>query len=385
MYQGKAKGCGQRFYPPGDQNRSKVKSKRCKVSLSLIREDIKAFRPTGTDMCDDPFMRHAIKTTFQAFSLPQHVKMLHLNDVFQKDLPIWSSSPGLPWTNQGYKTKGEIRKDPDAIQRVRRFWHRVKRGEKVYQTDCCAFVRAQIVKVGETKARCVWGYPATMVFGEAVFALPLIEAYMKHESPIAYGYETGNAGMRELIDRCKGRNFLGIDFRSFDKSVPAWLIRVAFDILFMQVDLLYYQDYGIARVDAMCRMWDYIVDYFINTPIRMCNGERYLKTGGIASGSYFMQLVGSVVNYILLTYALLKLRVRVEFIKVFSDDSLCGLEKPVAVEDIAELLEPLGFTVNVAKSGASSRLSDLTFLGYQINGGFPRTSVSGRVRESVVE
>ncbi|CAK9811089.1 hypothetical protein ANTPLA_LOCUS6836 [Anthophora plagiata] len=63
-----------------------------------------------------------------------------------QDLPIWSSSPGLPWNQQGYKTMGDIRHDRDAIQRVRYFWHRVKRGERVYNPDCCAFVRPQIVK-----------------------------------------------------------------------------------------------------------------------------------------------------------------------------------------------------------------------------------------------
>ncbi|CAK9799215.1 RNA-directed RNA polymerase [Anthophora plagiata] len=345
MYRGKTKGFGQRFFPPGPSPYLECllphagEFERSKVSLSLIRNDIKAFRPAGSDFSHDPYMRCAIKKAFRSFALPTPVKMLHLNDVFGRDLPIWSSSPGLPWVNQGYRTKGDIRKDPDAIQRVRWFWHRVKMGKEVFHSDCCAFVRAQIVRAGETKARCVWGYPATIVFGEAVFALPLIEAYMRHNTPIAYGYETGNAGMRKIVDCFKGSYFLGVDFKAFDKSAPTWLIRVAFDILMTQIDMVHYQDYGVARVDSMIRMWDYIVNYFVNTPIRMCNGERYEKRGGIASGSYFTQLIGSIVNYILLTYSLLRLRAEVYSIKVFGDDSLCGLSRRVAVEDVAELLK----------------------------------------------
>ncbi|XP_043262145.1 uncharacterized protein LOC122402968 [Colletes gigas] len=380
MYQRKASGFQQRLYPPGPSPYLECLLPdagdfvRSKVFVSLIRDDIKAFRPNGPDMNDDPFMRRAIILAFRAFSLESPVKMIHLIDMFKKDLPIWSSSPGLPWNLQGYKTKGDIRKNPDAIQRVRLFWHQVKNRDPVSNDDCCAFVRAQIVQVGETKARCVWGYPATMMFGEAVFALPLIEAYMKCNSPIAYGFETGNAGMRKLIDQCKGRYFLGIHFKSFDKTVPEWIIRVAFYILLLQIDFLYFQDYGVARGDAMLRMWDHLIDYFINTPIRMSNGERYIKKGGIASGSYFAHIVGSIVNYIFLNYALLKLGVKVDYIKVFGDDSLCGLQKSIAVEDIAEVLEPLGMSINVAKSGVSSRLSDLTFLGYKISEGFPTKS-----------
>lgn len=126
--------------------------------------------------------------------------MIHLNDVFRKDLSIWTSSPGLPWTQIGYKKKGDIQKDPDAINRVRWFWHRVKGGQKMQLPDCCAFVRAQVVKRGETKARAVWGYPASVTFGEAVFALPLIEEYKRRASPIAYGYETGSGGCRKLLE-----------------------------------------------------------------------------------------------------------------------------------------------------------------------------------------
>lgn len=55
--------------------------------------------------------------------------MLHLNDVFaKKDLEIWNRSPGLPWKELGYKTKGDIQHDPDAIARIRLFWHKVKTG-----------------------------------------------------------------------------------------------------------------------------------------------------------------------------------------------------------------------------------------------------------------
>lgn len=300
--------------------------------------------------------------------------MVHLNDVFKKDLPIWSSSPGLPWINHGYAKKRDIQRDPDAIKRVRWFWHRIKQGEEVRLPDCCAYVRAHIVRRGETKVRAVWGYPATVSFGEAVFALPLIEAYKKGKHPIAYGYETGRAGCKKLTHEFKGRNFLGIDFKNFDKTLPPWLIHIAFDVLASNINFGYYAEYGTARVKAMLRMFYILRDYCIDTRIRICNGERYLKDWGLASGSYFTQLVGSICNYLLLTYAALQAEVEITNIKVFGDDSLMATSSRLTPDDIATILAPLGMVVNVQKSGFSAYLSRLTFLGYQINSGIPLRS-----------
>lgn len=371
-YIGKAQGFGQRFQLPAPSAYLKslapyaLEYERSPISLPLIRSEMKAFRSNGQDLSNDPIMRVAINKAFQAFRLPQPVKMLHLNDVFRQDLPIWSASPGLPWTHFGIFKKSEIRDNVEHVNRVRTFWHKIKMGEKMQLPDCCAFVRSHIVKKGETKVRCVWGYPATVTFGEAVFALPLIRAYMKGGYPVAYGYETGNGGARKLIRDVKGEFYTALDFKDFDKTVPAWLIHAAFDILLMQMDFVEYQDYGVARCDSMLRMWDTIVDYFINTPIRMCNGERYRKKAGIASGSYFTQLIGSIVNYILITYCSLKLGFRITGLRVFGDVSVFGSVTRVPIDGVAEILELIGMQLNIIKSGSSKNINDLTFLGYQL-------------------
>nr|BDH75793.1 RNA-dependent RNA polymerase [Drosophila biauraria male killing partitivirus 1] len=376
-YLGKASGFGQRFEPPSPSPYLKFLApltgdyQRSPVTLAGIRDDIKKNISTNARRPATPLFDEAIRRTFRAFQLPDRIPMLHLNDVFQKDLPIWSSSAGLPWMNLGYKNKGEIRKDPDAIQRVRWFWHRVKAGESIRLPDCCAYVRAHIVKTGETKVRAVWGYPATVTFGEAVFALPLINAYKSGRYPIAYGYETGLGGCKKVLHEFKGKNFLGIDFKNFDKTLPDWLIEIAFDVLAYNIDFSKYEEHGTARVEAMLRMFSILKNYCIKTKIRMCNGERYQKRWGLASGSYFTQLVGSICNYLLLTYACLKYSVHINKILVFGDDSLIGTDALLTPDDIAMALEPLGMTVNVSKSGHSAYLGRLTFLGYSINDGVP--------------
>lgn len=117
-----------------------------------------------------------------------------------------------------------------------------------------------------------------------------------------------------MLDEAKGSHFLRVDFSDFDKSVPEWLIRLAFDILLLNIDFVHYKDYGVSHARSMIHMYDRIIDYFVNTKLR--NGERYSEKGGIASGSYFTELASSIVNYILITFVAHKCDAKISYIKV---------------------------------------------------------------------
>nr|QIJ70088.1 RNA-dependent RNA polymerase [Pennypacker partiti-like virus] len=350
--------------------------RRSPVTQKLIIDDLKQF-DNSSERPVDPVLDLAIAHATRKFMLPSPVKMKHLNDVFRMESDIWTKSPGLPWTNYGVKTKGQIRDDPERVREVRKFWHYVKAGDKMSFPDCCAFVRSHVCEVDEFKVRAVWGYPATITFGEAVFATPLIEAYQSLPSdntPVAYGLETATGGMRRIKDRFvkTGLYYAGLDFSKFDKTIPAWLIRIAFDILRCNIDFTYYQDHGIADARRMIVMYEAIVDYFINTPVRTALGLRYRKNSGIASGSYFTQLVGSIVNCILLYYACLQTVGRMPFDSVFlGDDSFLSTSRPLSIGDIAACLSRFGVEINTKKSQVSSSIDEMRFLGYCINHTLP--------------
>lgn len=145
--------------------------------------------------------------------------------------------------------------------------------------------RSHTCDIGETKVRAVWGYPATVTFGEAVFALPLIEAYKTMSEsvrPIAYGFETLTGGMKKITNRFlgSGKYYVGLDFTKFDKSVPDWIIDIAFDIVMLNIDFTYYKDHGVADARRMIHMFMAIRNYFVNTRIRLANGHRFMKTSG---------------------------------------------------------------------------------------------------------
>lgn len=162
----------------------------------------------------------------------------------------------------------------------------------MHAPDCLAYVRSHICDEGETKVRAVWGYPATLIFIEAMFAIPLIEAYERMDSrlsPMAYGMETALGGARRIYFRFNGTGsyYVGLNVKKFDKTVPAWLVTVAFDILMCNLVFYKYRDYGFADMRKTLFLFYFVRDYFMNAKIRLADGRRYRKSSGIASGSYF--------------------------------------------------------------------------------------------------
>lgn len=153
---------------------------------------------------------------------------------------------------------------------------------------------------------------------------------------------------------------LGHRLHQFSQDHSSQVGRV-FNILFFNVDFMNYRDHSVARVDAIIKIWDTLVKYFISTPIRLCNGERYRKKEGIASGCYFTQLVESIANYILLQYALLKAGVTPNDILVFGDDSIVSFEHSIYPSDLAPFLSEVGVEINT-KSHASRNISKVAYV-----------------------
>jgi hypothetical protein len=336
--------------------------------MHLLRKDVQAF---GNVMRKpiDARLNYAITETRRAFRLPKAVNPIHLNDLFDLHLPNWNTSPGLPWIYLGYKTKRDVRNDVDAVNSIRRYWHFVKQGKDIHPPDCLSYARVHLSEKPSAKVRGVWGFPMTMLMGEAAFALPLIDAYRSIDSPLAYGYETALGGTKRIQrEASKYRHFLCADFKNFDKTVPAWLIRVAFDILEDNMDFRYYQVSGRPRVSKICRAWDHIVENFINTRIRLPNGDRYLKHGAIPSGSYFTNLIGSICNHIILLWGLDD---PPEYLKVFGDDSYVASMHPINFAKLVGRANEIGMTINMNKSIWTDNFDETTFLGYQLKGGLP--------------
>jgi len=204
------------------------------------------------------------------------------------------TSPGFPWNRVGIKQK----RDCSPVFHRLRYIEKQLYNKQFEFSPCVAQARRPLCKVGENKPRLVWAYPMEMTMIEATYAVPLIELMSKVPYfAWSYNWLAGYA-QYHWDHMCKGRGIkCGADWKSFDSEISAFDINWAFDVL---------QDFVLFKDRKSLMRWSRMVDYFINTPILFYDSLVLVK-GGIPSGSFFTQLVGTVLNMYYSTYLFLRL------------------------------------------------------------------------------
>lgn len=181
---------------------------------------------------------------------------------------------------------------------------------------CSIAARAVVRERGENKPRLVWNYPLQQTVREGVFAVPLMASAMKWDF-MGWTFrwlENGGGYNKWLSLKQRGQLAAMVDFSSFDATIPARMIR---DSFFLILSLF-------SDVTTMEKnLFRNIVEYFIHTPIVYHDGVRQ-KHRGIPSGSWFTQIVGSLVNLIALHYTVARRGrpERLRWFNVLGDDSL---------------------------------------------------------------
>jgi hypothetical protein len=219
------------------------------------------------------------------------------------------------------------------------------------------------VRTQSNKTRLVWQYPLSMIIVETMVGQPIIREFNVRKSPFMGGYLPYERGSVIMSAGQRARSSVAIDFSGFDQTVPAELIKVAFRILKTWAPSFEY--------------WDLIINYFIHTPIVMPDGFMYLdKHRGIPSGSLFTQLIGSIVNWILVRSA------QHEFFEdsylphplqllVVGDDSIFFTNQVVDLVKWEAYFASLGMRLNRDKSIYSNDGQRGFFLGVDWRSGVP--------------
>lgn len=227
---------------------------------------------------------------------------------------------------------------------------------------CVSYHRIQHGEAGP-KTRLVWGYPLAMTLIEGRIAAPLITSFLSRRTPMAFGLT--KLGISARLQVIINRNYqVGLDFSRFDATIHAKLIQRAFWILRTwfepseEIDKLFHQ----------------IENYFVFTPIVMPDGNIYVKRRGVPSGSWFTQLVDSIINYFAIQYAMLKIEghpLGKDNLLVLGDDSVFSSYKDIDIQSISSQLRKVGLSINVQKTAKSKHGMGLQFLGHDWTRGLP--------------
>lgn len=294
------------------------------------------------------FANHGPKLELKAFT-PQLVHNITSNH---------SGSAGL--TNYGKKKhESEYRAYERGLQQLK--------GEKKPE-PCIAFKRTQF----DDKTRLVWGYPYAMTAIEGIFARPLINQFKSGGTPMAFGTETGVLGAKLRVSGYHNRYAYTTDVSSFDASAPKKLIEVAFNILATWFDLEQVEPTsGVMYAQA----YEMVRDYFIHTPIIMPDLNVYKgKKHGVPSGSYFTQLVDTIINviYVGAISHRFNLFVGKEDVNVLGDDVIFWSNRKIALEYMTQFASQL-FSVefNLKKSKSFRYDEIIRYLGRDWDNGVP--------------
>lgn len=295
--------------------------------VEKLYEALSAYAPSNNHRLDhSEALRSGISLAYKSFARPKEVEPLHIlpmtPDTIVKVTSNPSGSAGL--TNYGCSKA-------DSMTRALERGLQVMRGTKQPE-PCLAFKRTQF----NDKTRLVWGYPYSMTVIEGLVAKPLLDNFKKKRTPMAFAITSGALGTRLRVSSYHKEWAYSLDLSQFDATISSDFIDLAFDILETWFDLTEVETVSGLSVQEIFKI---IRRYFIHTTIVMPDGNIYIgKSHGVPSGSYFTQMVDSIVNTIMAGWVsfTFNLHVSVKDIFVLGDDLLIWSNRRVSLDRISK-------------------------------------------------
>jgi hypothetical protein len=307
-----------------------------------------------------------------------------------------TTSPGFPWTTQGYQTKADVLTDPIARGKIHRAWDSIGRGVNWSLPDSLAFHRTVASEKSKTKIRPVWGMPTDVILEEARYFLPLVAHLKPHcneyDTFYGLGLETALSGHQHLARSFTSPEVkanLNADMSQFDAHVPQWIIRDVFAHVSGWFDFTRVQDsegkVWNVNPDQTCRRWKAMISYFIKTKIRTPTGLRFQKFQGVPSGSMFTNFMDTCVNAVQMRLALRRTEGNI-IVKdyYYGDDSTLFLRDSIDLDALAlELKTTFGAVMSVDKTVLTDNPDNLHWLGYYFRDGRPTRDIKFIVASSI--
>lgn len=309
----------------------------------------------------DTHVEYGLRMAYKIFAKPKHAAPLRVltdSEVVSAALKL-DKSAGLPSLG---KKRDNLEYAFDREQQIRL--------EQKAPNPCIAYKRTQ----QGNKTRLVWGYPLEMTIMESRYARPLIETFLRRRTPMAFGMTKAELGAKLHRYVVEGKGIeVCLDYSKFDSTIPKTLIKEAFRILrtwFTDEDV---QTFG----------WGTVVKFFTTTPIVMPDGHLYTgKNHGVPSGSYFTQMIDSIVN-VTMMYAL---RSRFGFhfhplsLYVLGDDVVCSVCGEVDLASWARYLARFGMRLH---DDSKTEIGVTHFLGAYWEKGKPDVPIERLLSKSV--
>lgn len=302
------------------------KEPRSVYTVSKLFDALQEFSPDKAPFIKiTPDVKAGIGFAYACFAKPKTLNYLPISDF---TVSFIDSIVTKPKASAGLTAWGMTKQE--SMLRAYMRGIQVVKGEKS-PDPCIALARTQ--KQGKT--RLVWGYPFAMTALEGLFARPLIDTLKGGSYPMAFGMSRGMMGSKMRVASHQNNWAYSVDVHQFDASASSYLINVAFNIIRTWFDMSTIIPKFGCKAGYVFKI---IQRYFVTTPIVMPDGNIYFgKRHGVPSGSYFTQLVDSIINtiYIGAIAHKFKMVINKDTVSVLGDDSLFWSNTDVSLKDIA--------------------------------------------------
>jgi len=356
---------------------------------AILKENLLRYGTNLPKRCVDGDYLAILKKTLDELRPRERIIPLTLGAAARHpDFPR-STSPGFPWVNQGYHTRGAVLDDKLSSGHIHRAWDMIGRGIPWSLPDSLAFHRVVASERHKEKVRPVWGYPTDVILEEARFFYPLLSFLKEHcdktDAFYGLGLETMRSGHEHLA---RSFNTHGIelslcaDLSSFDANVTNWIIRDVFAMMSDWFDFSRVKDsegkIWNVNPEQTCRRWKAMVSYFINTKVRMPDGTRIQKKQGVPSGSMFTNILDTIVNAVQMRTCLYRCTGSLPAKDYyFGDDSTIFLAcRELDLDALSEQLNVVfGGVLSTDKTILTDNSENIQWLGYFYRLGGPRRSI----------
>jgi hypothetical protein len=301
---------------------------------------------------------------------------------------------------------------PWIFQTGRLHAHQIKSGainEWSIDQEAQMHVRRHLVLADEPdKLRTVYGYQKFGIIIEVMFLWDYARQIRQYGSRhTLWGYETRKHGHKRIWNQLYTGNrknrYLGIDYSGFDRTVPFWLMEIAFEIIFSHFEtwtqyfptlLKEYSDTS-SRAEDLFRLRQAIKYYCYHTKMCMYDGSLWQRIfAGLPSGMFGTNIIGTVVNMLVYVTTLLEMEMPSSAVAATNDNKEANCNDKFLGDDLAGRIpflpawctsdlqfldvytqivkERFGMIVHPTKSIITSDLSEIKILGYFNDHGIPR-------------
>jgi hypothetical protein len=263
-------------------------SPRSVYKVEKLYEQLSGYEPSKNHAIrPSTSYKRGVALAYACYARPADQPVLHVLPLTPETVVAVTSNPsGSPGVTNYGCTKQE------SQQRALERGLQTLKGEKKPE-PCLAFARTQF----NDKTRLIWGYPYSMTVIEGMLAKNLLEVFKGGITPMAFAMTTLALGTKLQVASYHKEWAYSIDMSQFDATISSELIHTAFNVLRTWYDLDEVEPVSRKTVREIFKL---VERYFIHTAIVMPDGNIYYgKNHGVPSGSYFTQIVNSVVNVII--------------------------------------------------------------------------------------